>query len=200
MPRILRFQEAEDDRVQSPDNPPDSVEFVEVTGLAEVLRKLADGAAEGLLIETAVRQATCEQVNQLLNQIEVLHNLPDGVALINRDNSILFANPRIGEWFGKQEYVGLNFYQALGNPTIIGTELSPLTTSFARKTDCEATMLVNDNYYQLHVAPIVNENGQVDQLVVSLRDSTRQTSATSEAGSIAPSRNGIGGFAPRRNL
>ena len=175
VPRILRFPVAEDDRVQSPDNPPDSVEFVEVTGLAEILRKLSEGVADGLLIDSSARQTTNEQVSLLLSQLDILQNLPEGVALINRDNSILFANPRITEWFGKQEYTGMNFYQALGNPTIIGTELSPLTTAFARKVECEATMLVNDSYYQLQVAPIPQEDGHVSHLVVSLRDATRQT-------------------------
>ena len=175
MPRILRFQETEKDRVQSSSNLPDSIEFVEVTGLEEVLCKLADGSADGVLLGPAFEHSAGEQARLLFQQAEVLQNLPDGVALLDRDNNILFANPKVKEWFGGDEIVGANFYQALGNPNMVGSELSPLTTAFARKTYCEATMLVNENYYQLHVAPILNGDGQVNQLVVTLRDSTTQT-------------------------
>ena len=175
MPRILRFQETENDSVQSPSNLPDSIEFVEVTGLEEVLCKLADGSADGVLLGPEFEHSGGEQARLLFQQTEVLRNLPDGIALLDRDNNILFANPKIKEWFGGDEIVGTNFYQALGNPNIVGSELSPLTTAFARKTYCEATMFVDERYYQLNVAPILSTDGRVNQLVVSLRDSTTQT-------------------------
>ena len=177
MPRILRFQEKENDRVQSPSNVPDSIEFVEVTGLGEVLYQLAEGTADGVLLqpESESDKSQVHQVQSLFQQTSVLKFLPDGVALLDRDNTILFANPKINEWFGQTDPVGMNFYQALGNPSIIGAELSPLTTAFARKTACEATMLVEERYFQLNVAPVLSETDQVSQLVVSLRDCTKQT-------------------------
>ena len=174
MPRILRFQETENDRVQSPLNLPDSIEFVEVTGLEEVLHQLAEGSADGVLLHSSTGQQA-DVARGLFQQISVLEFLADGVALLDRDNNILFANPKIMEWFGQEDPVGMNFYQALGNPSIIGAELSPLTTAFARRTTCEATLLVNERYYQLNVAPVLNHDDQVTQLVISLRDSTKQT-------------------------
>jgi len=105
----------------------------------------------------------------------VLRWLPDGVALIDRDNNILFANPKLNQWCGQDDIVGMNFYQALGNPSIIGSELSPLTTAYARHTNCQATLQLDERYYQLNVAPVIDEAGEVQQLVVTLRDSTSHT-------------------------
>jgi CheY-like chemotaxis protein len=60
----------------------------------------------------------------------------------------------------------------VGNPDIIGNEPSPLSTAMARKTTCTATMLVDERYYQLNVAPVIDDKGKATHLIVTLRDST----------------------------
>ncbi len=111
-------------------------------------------------------------IENLLRCSVILDDMPDAVALLDRDNNILQANKRLIQWFGNQTMIGRNFYQAVGNPDIIGTEPSPLSTAMARKTTCTATMLVDERYYQLNVAPVVDDMGKATHLIVTLRDST----------------------------
>ena len=137
---------------------------------------LAEGDVDGVFIDHQVTDANKDATRDLFRSATILDHMPDGLALLDRDNNILLANRKIQDWFGgESELVGQNFYQAMGNPNIVGSELSPLTTAFARKTMCTATMLVNDRYFQLNVAPIIDTSGQAIQLVVTLRDSTYYT-------------------------
>ena len=176
MPRVLRFHDTESDRVQSPQDLPSSYEIIEVTGPAQALQLLSEGGVDGIFLDQDDESQNLGlRSNDLIRSAVMLDNMPDGIALLDRDNMILLANRKIADWFNKQDLVGANFYQALGNPNIIGSELSPLTTAFARKTICTATMFVNEKYYQLNVAPVIDADGQAIQLVVTLRDSTFYT-------------------------
>ena len=176
LPRVLRFQDTENDKVHSPHDLPESFEIVEVNGPAQALQLLSAGNVDGILLDHDDSNAgRSYSACDLVRAASMLENMPDGIALLDRDNNILLANHLIAEWFGCEKLVGLNFYQAMGNPNIIGSELSPLTTAFARKTRCSATMLVNERYYQLNVSPVLDPQGEAAQLVVTLRDSTFYT-------------------------
>ena len=176
MPRVLRFQETEDSKTRSPHDLPDSFEIVEVTGPAQALQLLSEGDVDGIFLEhNESTVGNCYTARDLVRTATMFENMPDGVALLDRDNNILLANRKITEWFGGDQLAGLNFYQAMGNPNVIGSELSPLTTAFARKTTCTATIHVNEKYYRLNVAPVLGVDGRAIQLVVTLRDTTFHT-------------------------
>ena len=51
--------------------------------------------------------------------------MPDGVVLLDADDTILWGNGRLREWTGQPEIVGQNFYQVLGSPEILGPGLLP---------------------------------------------------------------------------
>ena len=176
MPRVLRFHDSETEQVQSPQELPDSFEIVEVNGTAQALQLLAEGGVDGVFLDHQPSNEKNDAVRDLFRCATVIEHMPDGMALLDRDNNILMANRKIVDWFGGgNDLVGMNFYHAMGNPNIVGAELSPLTTAFARKTLCTASMLVNDRYYQLNAAPIIDGEGQAVQLIVTLRDSTSYT-------------------------
>ncbi|MEM9409797.1 MAG: response regulator [Planctomycetota bacterium] len=175
MPRVLRFHRAESSKTQQPRELPDSFEVIEVTGPAQALQVLDEGRIDGIILGSdGDIEGDC-RAEDLVRAASMIDNMPDGIALLDRDNNIVAANPKIADWFGAEGLIGNNFYQAMGNPNIIGAELSPLTTSFARKTKCTATMFVNEKYYQLNVSPVLDSHGQPVQLVVTLRDSTYYT-------------------------
>ena len=146
--------------------------MIEVEGPAEALHLLATQSVDGILFNEPNAN---RQIAERFRLAAVFDQMPDAVALLDRDNNIIAANGKIKEWFGCQEPVGLNFYQAVGNPNIIGSELSPLTTAFARRRTCSAIMLINDRYYQLNVAPVMNSQGFANELIVTVRDATEQT-------------------------
>ncbi len=101
----------------------------------------------------------------------ILDMMPDGVALLDNENKIIRANRRLSSWFNK-DLVGLNFYQAIGNPMIVGPEPSPLSTAAVKRTQCKATILVDETYYRLLVSPILDGQQRCQQLIVSVVDCT----------------------------
>jgi two-component system, sensor histidine kinase SagS len=106
---------------------------------------------------------------------DVLHCLPDGVAILGVDLSILWANSCLQEWFGGVDRTGENFYSALANPEIIGAELCPLQTCFSTGSNASATLQTQKGtYYHLHVAPLASNQNSFDRIVVTLSDVTEE--------------------------
>jgi CheY-like chemotaxis protein len=110
-----------------------------------------------------------------LSGSQILDSIPLGVAFLDRQNRIIFANNRLTSWFPDQEFVGLNFYEAIGSPSIIGAEPSPLSSAVAQGRRCEADIQIGDRYFVMSVTPVMRENEKVDQLIVSLYDTTEST-------------------------
>ena len=106
---------------------------------------------------------------------EVLDYIPMGVALLDQQNRIIFANQRLTNWFPDREFVGLNFYEAIGSPSIIGADPSPLSSAVAQSRRCEAEIQIGERYFLMSVTPVMRESETVEQLVVSLFDTTEAT-------------------------
>ncbi len=98
--------------------------------------------------------------------------LPTGIAILDADNRIIAANQRLVAWFPNLDLTGLNFYVALGNPTILGPELSPLASIAANKTGCFSAIQVGDRSFGMHAIPLLDREGRCLQRMVSLIDST----------------------------
>lgn len=57
---------------------------------------------------------------------DVLNCLPEGVAVLGQDMSIIWTNQCFRDWFGGVDRTGEDFYSVLGNPEIQGTGKCPL--------------------------------------------------------------------------
>ena len=110
-----------------------------------------------------------------LSGSRILECVSLGVALLDPQSRIIFANQRLTNWFPDQEFVGLSFYDAVGCPTIVGAEPSPLSSAVARGTRCEAEIQIGDRYFNMSVTPVMCDNEKVEQLVVSLFETTEAT-------------------------
>jgi len=115
---------------------------------------------------------------------DVLNCLPDGVALLGTDLTILWANQCLQDWFGGVDRTGENFYSALANPEIVGAGLCPLHTCFSSGLNASTTLQTqNGKYYLIHAAPLASISannkagksaGQLDRIVVTLSDVTEE--------------------------
>ena len=163
----------------------DHCELIQVDDVVDALELLASESLDGIFLESGERDATkppnlkdrpsAHSLQQMLIGSLILRDMPDGVALLDCDYQIIQANNKMASWFGMTNFTGLNFYKAIGNPEILGAELSPLGTALAKQSTCAATMQLRDKYYQLNVAPVVGRTGQVIFLIVTVRDSTQFT-------------------------
>jgi len=114
---------------------------------------------------------------------DVLNCLPDGVALLGGDLTILWANQCFQQWFGGVDRTGENFYSALGNPEIVGAGLCPLQTCFSSGRKASTTLQTNKgNYYHIHAAPlprqtsnhVANDVNDIERIVVTMSDVTEE--------------------------
>jgi len=166
--RILSIQNAE----ETAPNPWDDsgVEVTRIEDSANALSLILEKRYDGVYFS-----GVPECLTKGLSGSRILDSIPLGVALLDHQNRIIFANQRLTSWFPDQEFVGLNFYEAIGSPSIIGAEPSPLSSAVARNRRCEAEIQIGDRYFIMSVTPVMREREKVNQLVVSLYDTTETT-------------------------
>lgn len=121
---------------------------------------------------------------------DVLNCLPDAVALLGADLTILWTNKCFQEWFGGVDRTGENFYSALANPEIVGAGHCPLQTCFSSGRNASTTLHTQKgSYYHIHAAPLASaalgartnvrispelDRAEFDRIVVRLSDITEE--------------------------
>ena len=106
----------------------------------------------------------------------MLRDMPEGVALLDSSIRVLWANRRLLEWAGRAEtsVAGMNFYELLSNPEIMGPDFCPFHTALATGEEGNSTLHASGNrYFQVHAAPIVQPNHS-RQLIVTVSDITEE--------------------------
>ena len=57
--------------------------------------------------------------------------MPDGIVVLDAENTIIWGNGRLREWTKRDSVVGSNFYTVLGSPEILGPDFCPFHTALA---------------------------------------------------------------------
>ncbi len=133
---------------------PDSHEIVVVQNPMRALALLTREPFAGVFV-TAEYFQEAFQVGKLLQNEQILEGMPDGVALLESDNTILWGNGRMRECSGRDSVQGVNFYAALGSPEILGPDFCPFHTALATGQGTSSTLRSQDNrYFQVQAAPV----------------------------------------------
>jgi CheY-like chemotaxis protein/PAS domain-containing protein len=115
------------------------------------------------------------RIGKLLQNERILQGMPDGVVLLDSDNTILWGNGRLREWTHRESVAGANFYGVLGSPEILGPDFCPFHTALATGSGSSSTLRSSDNhYYRVHAAPLIENDGPPKNLVVTIRDVTAE--------------------------
>ena len=102
----------------------------------------------------------------------VLERLPDGIALVRADDTILWSNQRLTGWCGKDDLRGLNFFEALDRPEMLGPDGSPFGVAIATGRTTTTTLRTADNrYFHVRTAAGVSVEG-TPVAVAAVRDVT----------------------------
>ena len=158
---------------------PSAIRTTEASSLAEAAELLSSLEFQGLLL---TGQPAGEEMQGLLRDHELLARLPDGVALLDAENTIRWANPAMVAWCTCESVVGHNFYAVLGDPEILGPDYCPLHTALATGSATSSTLRVGENRY-LHVhatalpatpLPASTLPTAVALVLVAVRDVSRQ--------------------------
>lgn len=115
------------------------------------------------------------QIGKLLQNEQILEGMPDGVAMLESDNTIIWGNGRMCQWSGRQSVAGVNFYAALGSPEILGPDFCPFHTALATGQGTSSTLRSQDNrFFQVHAAPVLELEGPAKHLIITIRDVTHE--------------------------
>ena len=113
------------------------------------------------------------QLGKLLQNERILEEMPDGVALLDGDNIILWSNRQLRRWSGQDSVVGQNFYTMLRTPEILGPDFCPFRTALATGQGTASTLRSESNrYYHVHAAPVYEEGSRSRHLIATVRDVT----------------------------
>src|SRR5262249_51257793 len=117
--------------------------------------------------------AVLEEAKKLLRAERILDALADGVAVVNSELRILWANPAFEKWCGGPA-TGRGFYEALGSPEIVGPDYCPFHTALSGRHVMTRLHCRDNLYLELHIAPVREPGDRVGQLIGLARDVTAE--------------------------
>jgi CheY-like chemotaxis protein len=103
----------------------------------------------------------------------VLEHLPDGIALVGADDIVVWSNGRLAGWCGKASLCGLNFFDALDRPEMLGPDASPFSVALTTGRTTSATLKTADNrYFHLQAVAAGADSSTAPLAVTAVRDVT----------------------------
>jgi CheY-like chemotaxis protein/PAS domain-containing protein len=150
----------------------DRFEVVTLHNSFRALARLAREPFAGVYVASN-HLADAFQMGRLVQSERILAGFPDGVALLDSNSTIAWANDRLRQWADQSEVVGENFYAILGSPEILGPDFCPFHTALATGLSSNSTLRCGENQYlHIHATPVTGDEGPPQQLIVTLRDVT----------------------------
>lgn len=151
-----------------------NVDIEQVENPVEAISRLSRTAYSGVFLD-GERIGAEENVIRLLQSERILDGMPDGVALVNANMVVTWANKCLRRWSPLEDPHGSNFYATLGNPQIMGPDFCPFHTALATGSSSSSTLQTEDNrYYQVHVAPLTDAATENAALVATVSDITAE--------------------------
>ncbi|MFO0942502.1 MAG: hypothetical protein U0930_17330 [Pirellulales bacterium] len=103
-----------------------------VQNLVAALGRLGRKQYSGVLLDGQSSEST-DKIVRLLQSERILDGMPEGVALVNADMQVSWANSCLREWSVVDNPLGNNFYSLLGDAHILGPDFCPFHTAGYRK-------------------------------------------------------------------
>ena len=128
--------------------------------------------------------------------------MPDGIVLLDTDNTIIWGNGRLREWTGRETVVGANFYAVLGSPEILGPDFCPFHTALAtgQAQQLDAPLRRQPLLPRARRAGVAKPDSPPQHLIVTVRDVTERNAAAAKAGRHPPGRRRAGRPDARRTV
>jgi len=116
-------------------------------------------------------------VGMMIQAEEILDAISDGVAVVDPDLRIIWANPEFHLLtVSTMPTVGSHFYEALGHAEILGPDPCPFTSAVASKTTASTAMKISGNrYLRLSVTPVFDASSSLTHLIALTRETTDET-------------------------
>ncbi len=173
-PKLLFVDDSQSQQPELLSKLGDSFEIVHVTSPLRALGRLARESYAGLYVGSD-HLGNAFQIGKLLQNERILEGMPDGIVVLDAENTIVWGNGRLREWSKRDTVIGANFYTVMGSPEILGPDFCPFHTALATGRPSNSTLRSADNrYYQVHAAPVMEGNHSPHHLIVTVRDVTTE--------------------------
>ncbi len=182
-------------------------EAVPVDSLASALERLGKEQFDAVLSSPA-NPTLWESARRLLLAQRILAAVPEGIALVDFDLKVRWANPTFQAWCGG-EVVGRGFYEALGSPDLIGPEYCPFHTALAVRsgpresgaaTPPITTCLIcrGNRFIDLHVTALEDSTNSGPMLLALARDVTHTVEQRQKLDALHEAGRTLAGLAPEQ--
>ncbi len=147
-----------------------------VRTISKALVLLRDQKFDAVFVDASQLSAV-RWVGMMIQAEEILDAISDGVAVVDPDLRIIWANPEFQLLTASNTpTVGARFYQALGQAEILGPEACPFTSAVASKSPASTAMKISGNrYLRLAVTPVFDASNALTHLIALTRETTDET-------------------------
>jgi DNA-binding response OmpR family regulator/putative methionine-R-sulfoxide reductase with GAF domain len=149
---------------------------VTVRTVSKALALLRDQRFDAVYVDASQLSAV-RWVGMMIQAEEILDAISDGVAVVDPDLRIIWANPEFHLLTDTAtQVVGCQFYQALGQPEILGPDPCPFTSAVAAKAPASTAVKIGGNrYLRLTVTPVFDGSNALTHLIALTRETTDET-------------------------
>jgi len=151
-------------------------DLVTAKSLARALVLLREQDFDGVFVDSTQLSAV-RWGGVLIQSEEILKAIAEGVAIVDPDLQIIWANPEFNSLVVEAiEPLGSKFYRALGNPEVIGPDPCPFTSAVASRAPSSTNLRIGANrYLRITVTPVFDSSENLTQLIALTRDITDET-------------------------
>ena len=142
-------------------------EMVSTSSLPEALALLQTQDYEGLFL-SAHDPGLWQQARILLQNKAIVEVLGEGVAILQPDARILWANQTFEKWCGSR-VEGRVFYDALGITGARGPDLKPLASA-AQGAATQTRLQRGDQFLELRLTPLLDASAKIQLIIALCRD------------------------------
>jgi CheY-like chemotaxis protein len=147
-------------------------DVVRVNSLGEGLALLNSQQFDGVYVG-AQESSLWQRAASLLQTEYILEVLREGVAVVQADQRILWANATFEKWCGG-DCSGRHFFQALGSPQILGPNFFPFQPALPGNVVTTRLSCTGPKFIDLRVTPVRDSSGTVQQFIALCRDVTTE--------------------------
>ncbi len=154
-PRLLVIERETHPKGSARDHLSDLYEVVTARTMSRALLLLREQEFAAVYVDTAQLSAV-RWAGVLIQAEEILDAIADGVAVVDPDLRIIWANPEFHSLTDPSvETIGSKFYRVLGNPEVLGPDPCPFTSAVASQSTATTVLRIGANrYLRITVTPV----------------------------------------------
>lgn len=172
--RLLCLSQSEEKDDLLPAGIRDEYEVTFVRNPVKVLSLLQDEAFDGVYVcADSFREIL--GLGELIRDSQILKNLPDAVALLDREERIIWSNEKLVACAGRSDISNLRLMDCFPDVALDGSDEDPVhTAAMIGRQTVTRLRFKNGNEFDLIVSPVLGRSGKSDQLIVVMRDMTHE--------------------------